>query len=75
MMKRCRIAFLVVLTFAVATPAAAALRAPKASPVRKDDKSLLAKPIEAMPPREEKPKAGWGGAYGGLNSGGAGGDR
>jgi len=36
---------------------------------------LLAKPIEPMPPREEKPRAGWGGAYGGLNSGGGFSDR
>ena len=74
MRKRTRIALVVFMAVAVDSPAAAASRAQKAA-AKKEEKALLAKPIEPMPPREEKPRAGWGGAYGGLNSGGGFSDR
>jgi opacity protein-like surface antigen len=58
------------LTCALAAPARAATRGPKPPFARKAEKPFLAKPIEPMPEREEKPRAGWNGAYVGINAGG-----
>jgi len=63
-------AFLVAVIIALATPASGAARPTKSKAARQGEKSLVAKPIEPMTPREEKPRAGWNGLYGGLNAGG-----
>lgn len=46
-------------------------RGTKTAPAKKGSSSFIAKPIEPQAPREEKPRAGWNGFYGGLNSGAA----
>lgn len=50
---------------------APAMRAPKAESGRKADIPLHGRPIEPMTGKEEKPRAGWSGFYGGLNAGAA----
>lgn len=74
-MRRVCIVLPACIAIALAGPAAAASRAQKAGAARKPEKPVLAKPIEPMPPREEKPRGGWNGAYGGLNGGGGFSDR
>lgn len=73
-MHRFRATLIVCLTCAItgalAAPARAATRGPKPPFARKAEKPFLAKPIEPMPEREEKPRAGWNGAYVGINAGG-----
>lgn len=58
------------LCVGLVAPLAARERAPASSPrSHKKGASFLADPIEPMKPREEKPKAGWNGPYGGFNAG------
>lgn len=54
---------------ALATPASAAPRASRSKAAKQMEKPLIAKPIEPVAPREEKPRGGWNGLYGGLNAG------
>jgi hypothetical protein len=56
------------LCLAIAAPLAARERAPVSRPQKKGA-GFLADPIEPMKPREEKPRAGWNGFYGGINAG------
>jgi hypothetical protein len=56
------------LSLAIAAPLAARERAPASRPQKKNA-GFLANPIEPMKPREEKPRAGWNGFYGGINAG------
>ncbi len=48
-----------------------AIHGPKGDSGRKADISLPGRAIEPMATKEEKPRAGWGGFYGGLNAGAA----
>jgi opacity protein-like surface antigen len=58
------------LALAPAAPLAASARAVAATPkAHGKGAGLLAPPIEPVKPRDEKPRAGWGGFYGGLNAG------
>ncbi len=68
------------LALALASPIMAAARdgalGTKAAIPRKDrGGSFLGKPIEPAPVREEKPRSGWNGFYGGLSGGSASSDR
>lgn len=58
------------LCLAIASPITARerTRAPLPHPEKKDA-DLGANPIKPMETREEKPRAGWNGLYGGLNAG------
>ena len=58
------------LASATAAPLAASARAGAATPkAHGKSAGFPAQPIEPVKPREEKPRAGWGGFYGGLNAG------
>lgn len=50
---------------------APAIHGPKADSGRKADIPRHDRPIEPMAAKEEKPRAGWSGFYGGLNAGAA----
>lgn len=77
---RLRITLLALLAVALVPPATSAARdrasiGTKPENAKKGGRSFLEKPIEPAPEREEKPRAGWGGFYGGLNGGSSSGDR
>ncbi|WP_363347377.1 hypothetical protein [Methylocystis echinoides] len=77
-MGRLPVTLLTILAMALAAPIAAAGREPaaKAATAKKTHGgAFIQKPIEPAPEREEKPRGGWNGFYGGLNGGGASGDR
>lgn len=81
-MRRLPIALAAIVTLTLASPVFAAQesgRAPLGAKATTSKKSrggaFLENPIEAMPEREEKPRQGWNGFYGGLNGGSAASDR
>jgi opacity protein-like surface antigen len=70
MIKLARMLLAAGLAFATAAPLAARESARAATPkAHGKDRGFPAQPIEPMKAREEKPRAGWGGFYGGLNAG------
>lgn len=80
-MQRRQITLVAMLAFALAAPVAAAEgdRAPFGAKPAASKKghggAFLEKPIEPAPEREQKPRDGWNGFYGGLNGGSASSDR
>jgi hypothetical protein len=73
MTKRAQLSLAVCLCVSIAGPLMARERPPAPKPTaQKNGAGVLAHPIEPMKPREERPRAGWNGFYGGLNAGGSG---